>query len=501
MTRDPLIATALLGTARMQQVPSAPHADLETTWSAIRIDDPADVVLQALALTRAMHRGGTKLRDENESVTALGVVPEPLLSGGAVDTLIRLLNGEFPDILPEWLGIAFTSDRVLPGRVLPELLAAATKDHSLRALTRKLAGERGKWIAARHQTFSWIIDGQIVEENSWEDGSPVERLAWLRQTRQVDPSRALEAVTSHWSGEDAAMRESILKLISENPLPSDEAWLEEHALTDRRQGVRDLAAVSLVCLPDSAFRKRALGRIDSCVKIQRRLLKRTITVEPPGAFDPSWAADGIKEKPPQGTGEKAWWLRQMVAMVPIADWPELLDCRAEELFSLSIDSDWKEVILLGWLDSARRMPSGSLPEHLIRLFATLTPQPTALPAKNVLLAGLFGGMPIALRFSLLDEFANELQPLLVLEILANCRQAPPPGTGNKILSVLDAAIGVHFHTLTRPQGRALAICIPAAGIQQRLEAIAKLPELSSAAEEFATTLEFRRSLISHFKLP
>ena len=43
--------------------------------------------------------------------------------------------------------------------------------------------------------------------------------------------------------------------------------------------------------------------------------------------------------------------------------------------------------------------------------------------------------------------------------------------------------------------------MPHDGIQPRLEKLAKLAELSAAAEEFATTLEFRRSMISHFTIP
>jgi hypothetical protein len=501
MNHDPLISMALLGTARMASLPLPPDPSLEETWSAIDIEDPAAAVLQALAFTRAMHRGGMKLRPEMTPVPVCLPGSKALLSSAAVDLLMRLLNGEFPEVLSEWLGLASVSGCVLPGRVLPEMLAAATKDHSLRPLTRHLAGERGKWIAGRHQKFSWLIDDQYVVEISWEDGSPAERMVWLRQTRSSDPASAMAAVISQWSGEEVTMRESILRLISENPLPSDETWLEQVALIDRRQEVRELAAVSLVSLPSSAFRERALSRIRNHVKIQRRLLKRVILVEPPNAFDPSWSSDGIKEKPPQGTGEKAWWLRQMISLVPMDEWPELLGCSESEVFSLSIEDDWKDTILHGWFDSCRRMPARALARQIVPYFAKLTPWPFAQLRRDVILAEMFDGLSVSQRFEMLDIIAAELEPLLMLDLLSRCKEAPPAGSGKVTLAVIDAALPLIFKSLTRPQARALACCIPQAGIQARLELIAKLPELSSAAEEFATTLEFRRSLLSHFTTP
>lgn len=501
MTHDPLIATALLGTARMAVVPPPPDSSLENTWSALGAQDPADAVLQALALTRALHRGGTKLQVAVGTVPACGSESRASFSSGAIDALMRLLKGEFSEVLHEWMCLALASGRVLPGRVFPELLAAASKDYSLRPIVRKLAGERGPWVARRHQKFSWLLEDQKVVDEAWDDGLPVERIAWLRQTRAADPSRALVAVVSHWPGEDAAMREAILRVIAENPLPSDESWLEQQALNDRRQEIRELAATTLACVPDSAFRKRALERIRSRVKLQRRLLKRSITVEPPTAFDPSWAADGLKEKPPQGTGEKAWWLRQMIALIPLDEWPGLLGCEAGELFGFPVDRDWHEPLLLGWIDSARRMPDRALPAQFVPFLAALDPWPVAALPRTVVLSLLLDALPAAGRFRLLDGVVKKLPIPSALDLLARCREAPPAGEGKAVLTVIDTALLSIPTAFNRSQARSLALCIPQDGIPPRLELLAKLSELSPAAEEFATTLEFRRSLPTHFKTP
>lgn len=501
MTSDPLIAAALLGSARMTALPPASDPSLEPTWRAIATENPAAAILQALALTRALHHAGTRTQTAVDAGSPCLPESREPLPVGAVDALLRLLKGEFPEAMPEAFRLALASGCVVPGRLLPELLTAATKDHTLRPAIPLLAGERGLWIARRQPKFFWLLEGAIVADDAWDGSYPALRIAWLRHTRATDPTRAAAAVSAQWPGEDASMRESILRVVAESPQPCDEVWLETLALKDRRQDVRELAAVALSSLTGSGFRERAIARVRERVKVELRLLKRIIAVNPPDTFDPAWEADGIKEKSPQGTGEKAWWLRQMISLVPLADWPGMLGVKETELFTLSIDRDWQEPLLLGWIDSARRMPGRTLAPQFLTFIAKLDPWPTTAAAKEMVMAALLDALAPAERFGMLDGVARELPLHLALDLLARCGEPPPDGKGRGILALLDAASLSNPTGFIRQQARALAVCIPHDGIQPRLEALAKLSELSAAAEEFATTLEFRRSLISHFKLP
>lgn len=501
MTTDPLIATALLGTARMTVMPPAPDPSLEATWQAIPLENPAAAVLQGLAIMRTLHRSGVRTREVNESIEPCPAESREVFSPAAVDALKRLLAGEFPEVLPEWLRLASTSARIVPARVLPDLLAAATKNPGLRTAVPALAGERGMWIARRHRKFSWMLEAIKVNENAWDDGEPAERLAWLRQTRVTDASRAATAICSHWAGEDAPMREAILRIVGENPQACDESWLEGLALKDRRQEIREAAATALSNLPESGFQNRAVASVRERVKFERRFLKRVIAIDPPAAFDPSWAADGIKEKPPQGTGEKAWWLRQMIALVPLDRWPEMLGIGENDLFSTAIDKDWHDPLLLGWIDSARRMPRRALAHRFLPFLAALEPWPPSAAVKSQVMAALLDVFSNSERFEVLDGLARSLPAPLALDLLARCGEPPPPGKGNAILAVLDQALVTIPTPFVRPQARALAICIPHDGIRKRLENLSKLTDLSGAAEEFATTLEFRRSLIPHLTIP
>ncbi|RYD22848.1 MAG: hypothetical protein EOP88_06540 [Verrucomicrobiaceae bacterium] len=499
MTNDPLISMALLGTARLAVLPPAPDPMLEKTWSAIASEDPADAVLQALALTRAMYRAGAGTQADRRPVAACAVDSDGIFSAAAVDTLSRMLRGEFRELLPEWMRLAAESGRVVPGRVLPELLAEASKDHSLRGQARQIAGGRGRWIAARHERFAWLLEDRVIQDGSWEDGTPGERIAWLREARGADAAVAMAAVASTWSGEDVAMREAVVRLVAGNPLESDEQWLEKEAMKDRRQEVRELAAAALAGLGDSAFRKRAAERIMRHVKLQRKLLRRVITVEPPQVFDPAWTADGLKEKPPQGTGEKAWWLRQIAGMLPLDAWADLLGCGPADLFGLAVDGDWQDPLLSGWLDAARRFPHRALAEQTVPFLATLQAWPATAPHRVTVISSILEPLPVARRYELLDGIAGRIPTEMTLALLERFQDAPPPGTGKRALAVIDVALAATPPVIHRQQARALALCIPQDAIQTRLELLAKLPEISPAAEEFATALEFRRTFPTHFK--
>lgn len=507
MTTDPLIAASLLGTARLTALPPAPDAALEAAWQGIAMENPAAGVLQALGLLHALCRAGACTIEAPETGEECPPEELPLLPAAAVDSLLRLLQGEFPEILPEWLRLAAGSSRVLPGRALPDLLDAASKRQALRPWVGPLVGQRGLWIARRRPQFSWLLEEATVAEDAWEVGQPAERLAWLRQTRAANPELAAETITSHWAKEEGGFRESILRLVAAQPMACDEAWLEGMALKDRRQNTRELAAAALSVMEGSAFRQRAIVRLQACVKVEGG----GFVVTPPAAFDPAWAADGLKEKPPQGMGEKGWWLRQIVAAVPLDALPAAFGLTEAELFTIPRDADWKGELELGWIDSARATPAHALAECCVPFLVKLAPWPLAAGISlGALLLQLLAALPPAGRFAILDAVALELHPAMALDLLASVAEAPPPGSGGAIMAVLDVALATPTPAtreqalanpvtlLTRPQARALAICVPQDAIQQRLEALSRLPQLTAAAEEFATTLEFRRSLLFQF---
>lgn len=159
MSVDPLIVVALLGISRLSVLPPPADPLLETTRQAIDTENPAAAVLQGLALSRALHRAGTRSHMSLDCITPCSPESREQLSDGAVDILTRLLSGDFPETLPEWPRLALAFGRIVSARVLLDLLRVATKDHQLHAVIPALTGERGQWIARHHREFLWLLEG------------------------------------------------------------------------------------------------------------------------------------------------------------------------------------------------------------------------------------------------------------------------------------------------------------------------------------------------------
>ena len=300
-------------------------------------------------------------------------------------------GGGRADAIVRW-GISRSAPRVVaPGASAPAASCPAgffrtcstppPRTIALRAAVPALAGESGLWIARRHQDFSWLL-----EESRWTKtpGTTASRgrLAWLRQTRAPIHPAPLRRSAAQWSGEDASMRESILRIIADSPQPCDETWLETLALKDRRQDVRELAAAALIKSADSGFRCRSHRRVRERVKIERRLLKRVIAIMPP---------DGIRSRLGGGwhQGKAAARHRRKSVVVAADDRAGSarrlagnVGYQGKRVFFASIDPDWQDPLLLGWIDSARRMPGLALPPQLLPLHRQLDPWPPPLPRKT-----------------------------------------------------------------------------------------------------------------------
>ena len=134
--------------------------------------------------------------------------------------------------------------------------------------------------------------------------------------RRHDPAGARALLDAAWDTETPDDRVSLLGAL-EVGLTGDDEPLLERALDDRRREVRAVAIDLLARLPDRAYVRRMAARARACVDpapVGR-------TVAPPAECDASMRRDGIAAKPPAGTGERAWWLEEVLARTPLAVWP------------------------------------------------------------------------------------------------------------------------------------------------------------------------------------
>jgi hypothetical protein len=258
--------------------------------------------------------------------------PTPLCSPGADAVLTRIL-AEHDELLDEWVERAARAGvRAWPRR-LPDLLAAATYDRSLRGAALRAGGRPATWLAAQWPDWSWA-QGDATDAEGWETGSREERVAMLQAVRAADPAAGRALVESTWEQDAPEDRRAFVEALHDGLSIEDEPLLER-ALDDRRKAVRTAAARLLDRLPGSARAQRMAERLRPLVSVSGTLRKR-LDVELPDGFDAALARDGIQEKGvPRGLGQRGWWLHQIVAAAPLGFWTEHLTLAPGQILSLA----------------------------------------------------------------------------------------------------------------------------------------------------------------------
>ncbi|HEY3478346.1 MAG TPA: DUF5691 domain-containing protein, partial [Streptomyces sp.] len=152
------------------------------------------------------------------------------------------------------------------------------------------------------------------------------------------------------SGERAEDRLMFLDSLRVGLSDGDEPFLEQ-ALSDRSRNVRSTAAELLSALPMSALAGRMAARARSCVSLS----PDGIAVEAPYECDPAMERDGVAPKPPNGRGERAWWLGQLVEAAPLSTWRSRFGDRTEaEIVALPVLDDWQRDLHSAWCRAAVR---------------------------------------------------------------------------------------------------------------------------------------------------
>ena len=239
---------------------------------------------------------------------------------------------------------------------------------------------------------------------------------------------------------------------------------------------------------------------------KKRLKQPTVECTPPSSFDADWAKDGLKEKTPSGVGTKAFWMQQIISMIPLRDWSLLLD--DPDPFALKLDPDWADAIIDGWCKSAQLHPDAdSLLPLLQRLASEIGVKATASPGNlnQPAVAGSqarFGVLSELLQSIPPEDLADALERLAMQEplLLELVRRHRPAVDSSKHKALYKILVDWVFSNdeMSKPEAIALSACFDPAAIPSLLIRVSKLDELSSAMEEFARALEQRQNYLKHF---
>ncbi|GII62451.1 hypothetical protein Skr01_25360 [Sphaerisporangium krabiense] len=334
-------------------------------------------------------RAGQRLQ-RGEPLPAAPAEEQPPVPRAAADRLARVLGGEQSRLLPEWLEAAAALGYRLPAKLLPPVLDHGARDRSLRPSIGVLAGARGRWLATLNDTWKYVLEeatlrsgvpahagteaprhrhvpasgaarpspadaagggtggadaggGEDVAGHPlWEFGTRGDRLSFLRGLRADDPAKARALLLRGWDKETPEDRAAFVHALSDGLSMADEPFLEA-ALDDRRREVRAQAADLLTRLPRSRLGLRMTARAALCLRVTGDRLH----AEPPAACDAAMERDGIRSRAPAGTGQRSWWLQQVIAHTPLSFWADHFGLPAKRIVALNI-GEWAREIRLGW---------------------------------------------------------------------------------------------------------------------------------------------------------
>ncbi len=297
-----LRAAALVGTSR-REVPALPHelAPLVGPRQAGREES----LLESAALGDAVRRAGAvavhaPAGDEPAPPETRTVAPSPAVQ------ILELLLTQMPvaagarDLLViQWLGAAESAERIVPPRLLPQLLeVGGARSTAVRSAIARVVGERGAWLAARNPEWGWL---------------------GVRPEQDASPDGARARIAETWETAGAQERAAAVAGLLAGLGPGDEPFLEE-CLDDRAKAVREEAQRLLDRLPGSARAARMGERLRPLLKVSGGLRKRLDLLLPDDP-DPAARRDGLVEARARGS-QRAHWRDQVIRGAPLDVWTD-----------------------------------------------------------------------------------------------------------------------------------------------------------------------------------
>jgi hypothetical protein len=354
-----LVTASLIGTERSAvpavALPGLPPAGDDT-------GDPAAVLLDRAALLTAARRAGRR-PDRAEPLPACEPDPRPAVSPAAADRLTRILQGEQPDLLLEWLTAVAARGVRPPTQAIPALLdrarRAARTDPGLTRLVAETGGRRARWLAALNPDWEFAAAPALAGDDAWRLGDSGQRRDYLIALLGRDPGTARELVRGSWDAAGPAERAMFLSVLARRLGPADEPVLEA-ALDDRTEDIRARAAYLLARLPGSALGRRMAGRALRCVRLEHGARGTRLVITPPTECDAPMRRDGITPGPtagphppphPPSLPERARLLGQVVARTPLRAWTDAFGLTAAQIVALP-SGDSAPALFTAWTRAA-----------------------------------------------------------------------------------------------------------------------------------------------------
>ena len=359
-TWQDLVTASLIGTERTglpdTGVPGQPGpADARRPTQAP--DDPAALLLDRAALLTVARRGG-RPAGHAEPPPEAEPDPAPAVSPAAGRRLARMLGGEHPDLLAEWLTAAVARDRRAPAHLLPALLDRARRvspsDPGLRRLAAEAGGSRARWLAGLNPDRTFVTAHAGAGQDAWRLGGKSQRRGYLAALRARDPGAARDLIIQSWEAAAGPERVMFLSVMANAGLSLADEPLLEAALDERDAEVRGWAAHLLARLPESALGQRMAQCALDCIRIESGARDSRLVVIPPARGDAAMRRDGVTSGQGgrlQERDARTHLLHEVLARTPLRTWTGRFGRTAEQILALRSGA-WAPVLFTGWSRAA-----------------------------------------------------------------------------------------------------------------------------------------------------
>lgn len=361
------VKTALLGTQHAALPVPIGRTAVDHLIARLPRQDEAAALLAAAGAV-ALHQQTGWVPSQTSPPTPGPQLPDqPVLPPEIGRQLERLLESSHASLLPEILeALAETGFRA-PEFLLPNLLDKGAKVAALRPSLLQLVGQRGRWLAGQNPEWHYAAPsldtwGGLLAE--WKTAVASQRLALLRQLRQIEPKRGLDLLEHTWKSESDQSRHHLIKVLEVNLSQHDEPFLEA-ALDDRTHYVRQTAADLLACLPHSRLAKRMTEHAAHVLRWTPRG-KHAITVTFPDVYTPAMKRDGLLSASSGDLAKtRSRQLTQIIGRVPLHFWAEQWPRTPEEIAEAALLSAWPRTLTASFTTAAIRQKDIAWAEALI----------------------------------------------------------------------------------------------------------------------------------------
>lgn len=362
---DELLAAALLGTGKQSGTKAVSVQSLDLLANQLGDLTPERRLL-LLAGARAVYQNaGRKAVAANAPQEPAAPDATPVCSAQAATLFEQFLHQEPIDLRIEASMRLARAGQRLPAVLVPQALNE--RQARVREVLPPVLGTLGRWLSQLNPAWDWLTKAVVQStdadpEQVWTEGSLDQRRAILNTIRARQPEVGRAWLEHAWPKEKAENKLSLLEAFHAGLSLQDEAFLEA-CLDDRSQRVRAAAARLLARSGAPAFSARMTERADLLVEYavpgagggkrgKANADEGALKITPPQKFDKSWEREGILEKPPQGKGNRAFWLEQILELVPVSHWETKLSLGPEKLLTLASESEFAESVFAAWTASA-----------------------------------------------------------------------------------------------------------------------------------------------------